>query len=134
MPMKTILTIAGFDPSSGAGITKDLDIFFSLGIHGVAVPTCSVLQGPQGVTDIHPTLPESFAEMFGVVRKQVPLDGIKTGVLWDGFYVEMVATFLNNLKGRLPLVVDPVMASKNGRRLITDKGLHDLITLILPLP
>ncbi len=47
--MKKILTIAGYDPSSGAGITRDLDIFFSLGIHGVSVPTCTVIQGPQGV-------------------------------------------------------------------------------------
>ncbi|MBP1747313.1 MAG: hypothetical protein H6Q54_1928, partial [Deltaproteobacteria bacterium] len=51
--MKNVLTIAGFDPSSGAGITRDLDTFFSLGLHGIAAPTSTVVQGPQGVSDIY---------------------------------------------------------------------------------
>jgi len=130
--MKTILTIAGYDPSSGAGITKDLDIFSSLGIHGISVPTCLALQGPQGVLDVYPIPYVQFIEMIDMVKNGLPVEGIKIGALWNEAYVERTASFLSNLDN-IPLVVDPVIESKNGTRLLTDKGLAKLIETILPL-
>jgi hydroxymethylpyrimidine/phosphomethylpyrimidine kinase len=131
MYMKKILTIAGHDPSSGAGITRDLDIYFSLGIHGISVPTCIVLQGPKGVKDIYPIPREHFSEMLKMAGKELDVDGVKIGVVWDVPYIDEISAFLR--KRKIPVVVDPMIASKNGKRLITDKGLKQLIKLLFPM-
>ncbi|MCX5813986.1 MAG: bifunctional hydroxymethylpyrimidine kinase/phosphomethylpyrimidine kinase [Proteobacteria bacterium] len=130
--MKKILTIAGYDPSTGAGITKDLDVFSALGIHGVSVPTCIVLQGPRGVQDVYPIPYSQFFEMMDMVKKSSPVDGIKIGVVWNEAYVERIAYILSGLDNPV-LVVDPVMASKNGTRLLSDEGLQCLIEQIFPV-
>jgi hydroxymethylpyrimidine/phosphomethylpyrimidine kinase len=130
--MKKILTIAGYDQSTGAGITKDLDVFSALGIHGVSVPTCIVLQGPQGVQDVYPIPYSQFFEMMDMVKKSSPVDGIKIGVVWNEAYIERIASLLSGLDNPA-LVVDPVIASKNGTRLLTDEGLKCLIKEIFPV-
>ncbi|MCX5815821.1 MAG: hydroxymethylpyrimidine/phosphomethylpyrimidine kinase [Proteobacteria bacterium] len=154
--MKNILTIAGFDPSSGAGITKDLDVFFSLGIHGISVPTCIVNQGPKGVTGIYPIPPDQFSYMLEAVTSGARIDGVKIGVMWDEAHVEVLSEFIkaiieNNppqfpplyLSSRsgekegegvfIPVVLDPVISAKNNTRLITDRGLKKLVDSMLPL-
>jgi len=130
--MKNILTIAGYDPSSGAGVSKDLDTFFSLGCHGLSLPTCLVVQGPQGVRDIQPIPLDQFASMLKVIEGEVSVDGVKIGVVWDSPYIEVISKFLKKLKGR-PVVVDPIYAAKNGRKLITEEGLNCLVKKIFPL-
>ncbi len=130
--MKKILTIAGYDQSTGAGITKDLDVFSALGMHGVSVPTCIVLQGPQGVRDVFPISYSQFFEMMDMVKKSSPVDGIKIGVVWNEAYIERIASLLSDLDNPA-LVVDPVMESKNGTRLLSDEGLKCLIELIFPM-
>ena len=130
--MKNILTIAGYDPSSGAGITKDLDVFYALGIHGISVPTCLVLQGPQGVQGVYPIPYVQFIEMIDMMNNALPVDGIKIGAVWNEAYVEKIASFLSD-HGNIPIVVDPVIESKNGTRLLTDKGLTELIKRIFPV-
>jgi len=130
--MKNILTIAGYDPSSGAGVTRDLDTFFSLGCHGLSAPTCFVVQGPRGVRDIHPIPVDQFASMLKVIEEEVAIDGVKIGVVWDVPYIEIISGFLKKLKGK-PVVVDPIYAAKNGHKLITEEGLKCLVKEILPL-
>jgi hydroxymethylpyrimidine kinase/phosphomethylpyrimidine kinase len=130
--MKKILTAAGYDPSSGAGITKDLDIFFSLGIHGIGVPTCIVIQGPQGVSDIYPIPVPHFAAMLEKAPGEGPVDGLKIGVVRDKPYVDEIKAFLAR-NGKIPVVVDPVATSKNNRKLNTDAGFQELIRLIFPV-
>jgi hydroxymethylpyrimidine/phosphomethylpyrimidine kinase len=147
--VKNILTIAGFDPTSGAGITKDLDVFFSLGTHGFSVPTCIVNQGPKGVTDIYPIPPDQFSYMLEAVTDGTKIDGVKIGVMWDESHVEVLSEFIkaiieNNLpifpplpkEGEgvfIPVVLDPVISAKNNTRLITDRGLKKLVDSLLPL-
>jgi len=130
--MKAILTIAGYDPSSGAGITKDLDIFFSHGFHGFSIPTCMVVQGPHGVRDIYPLPRDQFVSMVKVIEKDVPVDGVKIGMVWDAMYVEIITKFLHKM-GRKPIVVDPICMAKNGKQLVTERGLRGLIKKIFPL-
>jgi hydroxymethylpyrimidine kinase / phosphomethylpyrimidine kinase / thiamine-phosphate diphosphorylase len=129
--MKKILTIAGYDPSSGAGVTKDLEIFYSLGIHGISAPTCMVLQGPQGVRDVYPVPYPQFYEMVDMVKEVLPIDGIKIGAVWNEAYVDKVASFLNGV-GNVLLVIDPIVAAKNGTRLLTDTGLKRMIEMLFP--
>jgi hydroxymethylpyrimidine kinase/phosphomethylpyrimidine kinase len=129
--MRSILTIAGYDPSSGAGIMRDMDTFFSLGIHGLSIPTCTVVQGPKGVTGIYRTPIKEFKELVAISGKGLPLHGVKVGVGCDAPYVREITELLKNKK--IPLVIDPVMAAKNGTELITEKGLKALIKLLFPL-
>lgn len=129
--MKKILTIAGFDQSSGAGITKDLEIFSSLGMHGISVPTCLVIQGPQGVRDVYPVPYPQFFEMIDVVKEESPIDGIKTGVVWNEAYVDIIASFINGFD-HTPLVVDPIVAAKNRTQLLTEEGLKRMVELLFP--
>lgn len=130
--MRTILTIAGFDPSSGAGITKDLDVFFSLGVHGQSIPSACVAQGPQGVDAVFPTPTDQFSMMLDVAAAGPRVDGVKIGVLWDEPYCTLVASFLRR-KGRMPVVIDPVASAKNGVPLVTAGGLLRLKAEIFPL-
>jgi hydroxymethylpyrimidine kinase / phosphomethylpyrimidine kinase / thiamine-phosphate diphosphorylase len=130
--MKNVLTIAGYDPSSGAGVTRDLDVFFSLGLHGLAVPTSLVVQNPQGVKDAYPVPLEQVAEMLEAVSAVSGPDGVKIGALWDEPQVAAVAAFLGRIKAG-PVVLDPVMASKNGKRLLSDRGSKAMVKSLFPL-
>jgi hydroxymethylpyrimidine/phosphomethylpyrimidine kinase len=151
--MKNLLTIAGFDPSSGAGITKDLDVFFSLGMHGISVPTCIVNQGPRGVTDVYPTPPDQFSQMLATATEGVRIDGVKIGAMCDEPHVEILSEFISSIRvaagvprqtaglgqgfnlrdDEIPVVLDPVISAKNNTRLLTDRGLKKLVDSILPL-
>jgi len=122
-PVKTVLTVGGLDPSNGAGITKDIEIFTAMGLHGVAVPTSIVVQGPKGVESVSPVHPEVFSAMLLRAGEDFVLSGIKLGALTDASYVERVGEFLAARK-EIPVVLDPVMAAKNGHVLITDEGLE----------
>lgn len=129
--MKNILTIAGYDPTSGAGITRDTDIFFSFGFHGISVPTCTVVQGPKGVTDIHATPPDQFRQMLDMISDGLPVDGVKIGVVYDQWYVDEISKFLRKRK-RIPVVVDPVFAAKNNKALITEAGTRRFVGSVFP--
>ncbi len=129
--MKHILSIAGFDPSSGSGITRDLDIYFSLGLHGLSVPTCIVNQGPHGVEGVYGVPREQFRTMLTSIRKNVRTDGVKVGVAWDESVVDAIAEFLPEHR-ETPVVVDPVVGAKNGTKLLSEKGLKSLVKSLFP--
>ncbi|MCX8110667.1 MAG: bifunctional hydroxymethylpyrimidine kinase/phosphomethylpyrimidine kinase [Syntrophorhabdaceae bacterium] len=130
--MKKILTIAGFDPSNGAGITKDIEIFQSKGIHGVSAPTCIVNQGPDGVSEVSPVPTGVFSEMLEVARG-IDIDAMKIGVLFNEDYVHMVADFIKSWSRHIPVVLDTVFSSKNKKELLTEKGIEALKKNLLPL-
>jgi hydroxymethylpyrimidine kinase/phosphomethylpyrimidine kinase len=130
--VKNILTIAGFDPSSGAGITRDLDVFFSLGMHGISVPTCIVNQTPGGVANIYPIPPDQFLRMLETMTDGVRVDGIKIGVMHDESHVEILSQFISFFD-KIPVVLDPVMSAKNSTRLLTDSGLKKSVERIFPI-
>jgi len=129
--MKKILTIAGYDPSSGAGITKDLEVFSSFGAHGLSAPTCIVLQGPKGVQDVYPLPYSRFYEMIDMLKTLLPIDAVKIGAAWNEACVDRIASFLD-IAGDVPLVIDPVIAAKNGTRLLSDEGLKGLVKVLFP--
>jgi hydroxymethylpyrimidine/phosphomethylpyrimidine kinase len=130
--MKYVLTIAGHDLSHGAGITKDLEVFSFLGLHGLSVPSAFVVQGPEGATSVEPVPMGVFSEMIERAKASLPLSGIKVGVLPDAPHVARVAEFLAGQRD-VPFVLDPVIAAKNGLRLITEEGIAALADRLLPL-
>ncbi|NLT23575.1 MAG: hydroxymethylpyrimidine/phosphomethylpyrimidine kinase [Syntrophorhabdus sp.] len=136
--MKSLVSIAGFDASSGAGIVRDVDTFFSFGFHGIAVPTCTVVQGPRGVERVEASSEELFRDTLRSATAGVSLKAVKIGVLCDEPHVRVTAHFLARRKDT-PVVLDPVFAAKNGIRLITDEGvaacidtLFEKVTVITP--
>ncbi|HOP84886.1 MAG TPA: bifunctional hydroxymethylpyrimidine kinase/phosphomethylpyrimidine kinase [Syntrophorhabdaceae bacterium] len=129
--MKNILTIAGFDPTGGAGITIDLNVFQNNGIHGLAIPTCAVVQGPFGVSKIYPTPYDTFSYMLNEI-KDIEIDTIKIGVLYDEQFIEKILDFINGLGKHVPIVLDPVLKSKNKTELLKQKGILRLKESLIP--
>jgi hydroxymethylpyrimidine/phosphomethylpyrimidine kinase len=127
------LTIAGFDPSSGAGITADLKVFSSFGIYGMACPTALTVQSTQGVRRVEPLREEMVRETLETLRSDVVFAGIKVGMLASGEVANVVADYLRRPgPGRQRLVVDPVMRSSSGKELLDPAGIHILKERILP--
>lgn len=136
--MINLLSIAGYDPSSGAGIVRDADTFFSLGFHGITAPTCTVVQGPGGVWRVHPSSEELFRDVLEAATGGVTLDGVKIGALCDEFHVKETLKFLKSRKN-VPIVLDPVFRAKNGVALISERGrqacvrsLFKKVTIVTP--
>ena len=119
--MDSIVSVAGFDASSGAGVIRDVDTFFSLGFHGIAVPTGTVIQGPSGVERVRASSSALFRDTLAAATRGVRVSGIKIGVLCSEACVRETAAFVGSHEG-VPVVFDPVFAAKNGIPLITKKG------------
>jgi hydroxymethylpyrimidine/phosphomethylpyrimidine kinase len=137
MSARAALTIAGSDPSGGAGIQADLKTFSALGIYGTAVITALTAQNTLGVQDVHMTPPAFVAQQLDVLVADIRLDAVKIGMLGTAEIAEAVGRFLR--RENPPVVVlDPVMVATSGDRLLTDdavaalKGLLPLASLITP--
>ncbi len=123
------LSVAGSDPSGGAGIAADLATFAALGAHGTAVITAVTAQNTVGVQGVHP-IPASFvAQQLDSVLDDLPVAAVKTGMLANQDIIAVVGDYA--AAGRLPnLVVDPVMVSSTGARLL-DAGAEALYLELL---
>ncbi len=111
------LTIAGSDSGGGAGIQADLTTFAALGVHGASVVTALTAQNTVEVRDIVVTSTEMVASQLDAVLEDLPVAATKTGMLANEAIVELVAE--RAASGQLPnLVVDPVMVSSTGARLL----------------
>ena len=89
-----MLTIAGFDPSSGAGVTADLKVFAAHGLYGLAAITALTVQSTQGVRRFHAINPEFLAETLECLAEDVEISGVKIGMLGTEGIVRVVAEFL----------------------------------------
>lgn len=133
MDRPTALTIAGSDPSGGAGIQADLKTFHQLGAYGTAVITALTAQNTQGVTGVH-VVPAGFvAQQLETLLADVRIDAVKMGMLATAEIAETVGRFL----AAEPLasaysVLDPVMVATSGDRLV-DEDATDAIRRLVPL-
>jgi hydroxymethylpyrimidine/phosphomethylpyrimidine kinase len=117
------LTIAGFDPSSGAGVTADLKSFAAYGIYGVAAITALTVQSTQGVGRMEPVRPSIFRETLECLAADLPLAGVKLGMLAGVGLVAEAEHFLRlrpELRERA--VLDPVLQSSSGTALLDAEG------------
>ena len=124
------LTIAGSDPSGGAGLQADLKTFHQYGVYGASVVTLLTVQNTQSVSDIK-ILDRNFviAQLDAVLDDIMPL-AAKTGALGNAANVAAVAHRAASFS--FPLVVDPVMISKHGQPLIDDDAVEVLVRKLLP--
>jgi hydroxymethylpyrimidine/phosphomethylpyrimidine kinase len=134
--MQTVLTIAGFDPSSGAGVTADLMVFAAHGLFGTSCITSLTVQSTQGVLESHPVPAETVRTTLDYLHSDLPPAGIKIGMLATAPTVAAVAGYLTQLRTqglRTPIVLDPVLRSSSGRELLDPEGLTQLRHRLLPL-
>lgn len=124
------LTIAGSDPSGGAGIQADLKTFHQFGVYGEAVLTLLTVQNTQEVQRVECLEPEFVAAQLRAVLSDIPPRAAKTGALGNAAIIETVAAIVREVK--LTLVVDPVMISKHGSRLIAEDAQTALTECLLP--
>lgn len=130
------LTIAGSDPSGGAGIQADLKTFAALGGYGCAVLTGLTAQSTTGVTRVLPVPADMVTAQLETLFADVAVDAVKIGMTTDAAVARAVAAALRQLRaaGRAPYVVlDPVMVSTSGHRLLTPDAEAVLRDELLPL-
>ncbi len=124
------LTIAGSDPSGGAGIQADLKTFHQFGVYGEAAITLITVQNTTSVHRVEPLAPELVAEQIAAVLSDIPPGAAKTGALGNQEVVHAVAEAAQHFD--FPLVVDPVMISKHGAPLIDVEARKVLERELLP--
>jgi hydroxymethylpyrimidine/phosphomethylpyrimidine kinase len=134
--MKTVLTIAGFDPSSGAGITADLAVFTAHGLFGTSAITAMTVQSTLGVESVHPADGRILTRTLEWLDRDLPAAGVKLGMIGSSSVAKAVVAFLTILRQRIfnPFVVlDPVLSSSSGRELLSPEGLSIVRERLLPL-
>lgn len=126
------VSIAGTDPSGGAGMQADLKTFSALGSYGMSITTAVVAQNTQGVAEIH-QLPGAFvAKQMEVLFNDVRVDSVKIGMLGNAEVIEAVAAVLRKYRLRY-IVLDPVMVATSGDPLLSSDAIQSLRDELLPL-
>ncbi len=140
-----ILTIAGFDPSSGAGVTADIKTIAAHGCYGVACITAMTVQSTRGVKRVEVVDPGILAESLEELAEDLDIAAVHIGMLGSGRVVKVVADFLGGQsiggpsagraeKGRLSnIVLDPILKSSSGADLLDASGAKILIEKLIPL-
>lgn len=130
--MITVMTIAGFDPSAGAGILADIKTISAFGCYGVSAITSLTLQNTQGVFGAYHQTREVVRGQLEPLFDDFDIAAIKTGMLPTREVIEEVADAITS-RSIKKIVVDPVVRSTSGYDLIDDKALAVLIDLLFPL-
>jgi len=126
-----VLSIAGYDPSSGAGITADIKTAAALGCYAVTCITALTVQSTQGVFGIQPVSPDLVSQTLVALADDVEIAAMRIGMLGSGEVAAAVADFLESR--RLPnIVLDPVIRSSSGAALLDEVGV-EVLRAMLPL-
>ena len=130
-PFPNVLSIAGLDPSGGAGILADVKAFSALGAYGTSVLTALTAQNTRGVTGVQPVAPAFVLAQLDTLLADVRIDAIKVGMLANAEIASVVAERLAT--STLPIVVDPVMVAKSGDRLLDGDAIETVRRRVVPL-
>lgn len=133
--MKTypkVLTIAGSDSGGGAGIQADLKTMSALGVYGMSAITAVTAQNTVGVRGIQPIAPEIVAMQIEAVMDDLSCDAVKIGMLHSRAIIETVADKLKQYAPRF-IVVDPVMISTSGHKLLEDDAIACIVDELFPI-
>ena len=128
----TALTIAGSDSGGGAGIQADLKAFARCGVHGTSAITAITAQNTVGVSAIHAVPPEIVLAQVRAVAGDIGIDAVKVGMLGTAPVTEAVAQALDELPAGTPVVLDPVMISESGARLLEREAERALLVELVP--
>jgi len=129
--LMVVLTVAGSDSGGGAGIQADLKTFRAHGVFGASAITCITAQNPKRVSAVQPVVARIVAAQIDHVFEAFPVAAAKTGMLYDAAIIEVVAAGFRRRKFRR-LVVDPVMVSTSGARLLKKDAIAVLQRRLFP--
>jgi hydroxymethylpyrimidine/phosphomethylpyrimidine kinase len=127
-----VLSIAGFDPCSGAGVTADIKTISAHGCYAVSCITALTVQSTMGVTRTHSTPAKLVAETLRVLAADFEIAATRIGMLGSADVVDAVADFLN-ATGARNVVLDPIIRSSSGAELLDKKGAEHLRKRLLPM-
>lgn len=124
------MTIAGSDPSGGAGLQADLKTFHQHGVYGTSVVTLLTVQNTRTVSAVEVLKPDFVLAQLDAVLSDIPPACAKAGALGNAEIIEAISS--RAARFSFPFVVDPVMISKHGHSLIDEKAVNVLISQLLP--
>src|SRR5690242_7776848 len=127
-----VLSIAGSDPSGGAGIQADLKAFSALGAYGMAVITALTAQNTQGVQSFQTVDPAFVAEQIDAIFADVRVDAVKIGMVATEAIASAIADRLRHHNPR-NVVLDPVMVAKSGHHLLREDAVAALRDALVPM-
>jgi hydroxymethylpyrimidine/phosphomethylpyrimidine kinase len=136
-----VLSIAGFDPSSGAGVTADIKTIAAHACYGVACVTAMTVQSTTGVKRVEAVDPDLVRETLDELADDMDIAAIRIGMLGSARVVKAIADFLGSRKGKsgsgkavlAHIVLDPVLRASSGAELLDDAGTALLIERLIPL-
>ncbi len=132
MTIPNVLSIAGVDPSGGAGIAADLKTFAALGAYGMAAVTALIAQNTHGVTGVRLVEPGFVAEEIDAVFDDIRVDAVKIGMVGDAGIAVAIADALRRHKAA-HIVLDPVMVAKSGDALLAPDAVAAIRDRLIPL-
>jgi len=124
------LAIAGSDSGGGAGVQADLKTFAAMGVHGTSAIACLTAQNPKRVLAVEPCSSAMLRRQIEAIFEELPPAAAKTGMLFSAENLRLVANYFSRIK--CPLVVDPVMVSTSGARLLKRNAERALIENLMP--
>lgn len=131
-----VLTIAGFDPSSGAGVTADIKTIAAHGCYGVACITAITVQSTAGVLRMEAVDPDLVIQTLEELASDIPIAAVHIGMLGTAKVVKAVVEFLGQRSGKAKLpnvVLDPILKSSSGASLLDAAGTRLLVEKLIPL-
>ncbi|MGM8930325.1 bifunctional hydroxymethylpyrimidine kinase/phosphomethylpyrimidine kinase [Salinicola halophyticus] len=131
-PIPNVLTIAGSDPSGGAGLQADIKTFSAHGAYATNVITAVIAQNTRGVQTVEPVSARMIRAQLDNLLDDVALDAVKIGMVSSREVAETIAEALGRRRPRW-IVLDPVMVAKSGDRLVDDAGLRAVREVLVPL-
>jgi len=126
-----VLSIAGSDPSSGAGIQGDVKTFAALGAHGLTVITALTSQNTAKFFRVNPVLPLTVKEQLRSVLLDFKIDSIKIGMVYNSQIIKMIYNELKHITA--PIILDPIFESTTGGKLLQDDAYADFKKFLMPL-
>ncbi len=128
----SVMTIAGFDGSGGAGIQADIKTFSALGCYATSVLTALPVQNTQGVRKIYPIPIEAVRDQIEAVMDDILPNAIKIGMVHTPQLVEIIVSTLKKYP-KIPIVFDPVMVATSGHRLIEEETISTIVEQLFPV-
>lgn len=130
---KRLLIIAGSDSSGGAGVQADIKTATFFGVYAMTAVTAVTAQNTKGVKAIHSVPPAIVAEQIAATLSDIGADAIKIGMLGSAAIVKAVAAALRKHAKKIPVVLDPVMVSTSGSRLLSPSAVSAMTRELFPL-
>ena len=131
-PKGRVLVIAGSDSGGGAGIQADIKSVMAMGGYAMTAITAITVQDTTGVHDVHPVPLDTVGGQMRVCLADIGADSVKTGMLGTAGLVELVGETLDERARSVPRIIDPVMVATSGDRLVDERAVAALTSVLLP--